>query len=115
MTWKDILRKAPFNIGDAQVTRLNELKDKKKELQNEFPQFLEDFLDDELQQKINHNPNVDRYTVYVKKVADKIKDLMANGFEVEEIEQIMQKEYNAKTVTIDNDGAITFEGVTTLW
>jgi len=114
MTWKNILRKAPFNIGDAQVTRLDELQAKKKELQNEFPQFLEDYLDDELRQKINHNPNTDKYTVFSKKVADKINDLQKNGFTIEEIEQIMQKEYNAKTVTIDNDGAITFFGVITL-
>tara|TARA_R100001163_G_C4947050_1_gene116417 strand:- start:9 stop:353 length:345 start_codon:yes stop_codon:yes gene_type:complete len=114
MTWKDTLRKAPFNIGDAQHRRHDELHQQRQKLMKEFPEILEDFLDDELQEKIRYNPSAGSYTIHVQEVADAIKNLKNNGIKEIDIVQLLKKEYNAKRVEIDADGSIKFDGVITL-
>ena len=114
MTWKDTLRKAPFNIGDAQHRRHEELHQKRQTLMKEFPEILEDFLDDELKEMIREKPSSESYTIYVKEVADYIKKLKDSGIQNSELIQFLKKEYNAQRVEIDVDGAIKFDGVITL-
>ena len=114
MTWKDTLRKAPFNIGDAQHRRHDELNQQRQKLMEEFPEILEDFLDDELQEKIRHNPSAESYTIHVQEVADFIKKLKSSGINNSDLIQFLKKEYNAQMVEIDSDGAIKFSGVITL-
>jgi len=114
MTWKDTLRKAPFNIGDAQVTRLDNIKANKKKLLTEFTMILEDFLDDALRQEIQNKPESNSYSVYVKEVADAIRNLKNNGLQNSDIIPLLKKEYNVQSVEIDTDGEIKFDGVVTL-
>jgi CRISPR/Cas system CSM-associated protein Csm4 (group 5 of RAMP superfamily) len=114
MTWKNILRKAPFNIGDAQITRLEQMNADKKKALVAFINDLEDFLDDELQEKIRHNPNAESYTIHVKEITEAIKNLHNLGIENSDIIQLLKKEYNAQRVEIHTDGSIKFDGVITL-
>ena len=114
MTWKDTLRKAPFNIGDAQHRRHDELNQQRQKLMKEFPEILEECLDDVLQEKIRHNPSAESYTIHVQEVADFIKKLKSSGINNSDLIQFLKKEYNAQMVEIDSDGAIKFSGVITL-
>ena len=114
MTWKDTLRKAPFNIGDAQHRRHGELSNQRKKLMEDFPEILEDFLDDELQEMIREKPSEGSYTIHVKEVADYIRKMKNSGIKEIDIIQLLKKAYNAKRVEIDADGAIKFDGVVTL-
>ena len=114
MTWKDTLRKAPFNINEAQARRRYDLTAEKNMLLEEFPKVLEDFLDDELRRQIEKNPNSDHYVVYSQEVADEIKNLKSHGVTHQEIEKILEDEYKAKRVAMSLDGDIKFDGVNTL-
>jgi len=114
MTWKNTLRKAPFNIGDAQHRRHEELNQQRNKLMSEFPEILEDFLDDELQQQIRQSPSAGSYSIFVKEVADYIVKLQMAGIKANDIIQLLKKEYNAQRVEIDDKGRIKFDGVVTL-
>lgn len=114
MTWKDTLRKAPFNIGEAQTRRNYDLKAARTELLNHFPKVLEEYLDEELSRKIRDNPNEERYTVYSRELESHIRNLTNNGITLREILKVMEEEYNAQKVTINDKGGIKFEGIITL-
>ena len=114
MTWKDTLRKAPFNIGEAQVRRNYDLVAARTELLNHFPKVLEEYLDEELRREIRDNPNEESYTVYVKELESELRNLRNNGIPLQEILKLMEKEYNAQKVTINDKGGIKFEGIITL-
>ena len=56
MTWKNTLRKAPFNIGEVQSKRIEEMNAKKKQLLDLFPRVLETHLDPYLQKRYEISP-----------------------------------------------------------
>tara|TARA_Y100000004_G_scaffold97479_1_gene109149 strand:- start:109 stop:456 length:348 start_codon:yes stop_codon:yes gene_type:complete len=112
MSWKNTLRKAPFDMGQAQDKRLNELKAKKEQLMNEFPKILEDFLDDEIREAINKDPNSGRYTVSATEVTEAVKNLKRNGVSHQEIEEYLKNAYKASRVKMSHpDAIIILEGV----
>ena len=113
MTWKNTLRKAPFNIGEVQSKRIEETNAKKKQLLDLFPRVLETHLDPYLQEEIRNKPNKDAYYIYVAEVANQIKHLENNGIKTSEIIQLLKDAYNAKDVAINSDGTIKFGGMTT--
>ncbi len=80
----------------------------------EFPEILEDYLDDELQEMIREKPSADIYTINVKEVADYIRKMKNSGLSNLDIIQFLKKEYEAHKVEIHDDGTIKFEGVITL-
>tara|TARA_S200002703_G_C3700632_1_gene215168 strand:+ start:397 stop:741 length:345 start_codon:yes stop_codon:yes gene_type:complete len=114
MTWKNTLRKAPFNINEAQAKQKYALTAEKNKLLEEFPKVLEDFLDDELRSEIEKKPNSDHYIVYSEEVADEIKNLKSHGVTHQEIEKLLKDEYKAKRVVMSPDGDIKFDGVIAL-
>ena len=110
--WKDTLRKAPFNMGEAQDNRLNELKAKKEQLMNEFPRILEHFLDDEIRAAIDKDPNSGKYTVSAQEVTGAVKNLRRNGISHQEIEEYLKDAYKANRVKMSHpDAIIILEGI----
>ena len=61
--------------------------------------LLEDFLDDELQEKIRHNPSAESYTIHVQEVADYIRKLKNNG---------LKKCHSCDSVILCGDSSIFF-------
>tara|TARA_X000001382_G_C3148929_1_gene172267 strand:- start:502 stop:867 length:366 start_codon:yes stop_codon:yes gene_type:complete len=112
MNWKNVIRKSPFDTGQMQREAL---KENKKALLQDFPKFLEEHLDEKLEEAIRSNPKSDKVelqmTVGLRK---KILDLLETKTKKSEIEEIMQDEYNVDDVIIvitDKKARIIFEGL----
>jgi len=116
MTWKNMLRKSPFDTGQVRRDALKELdKDKKRRLE-EFPKLLEEILDNRLENAIKDNPNADEIKIKVKGTSDLAMHLdnllLDHNIKASQLERIMEDEYNVDSVRINtNRTEITFKGI----
>ena len=116
MTWKDTLRKSPFDTGQVRRDALKELdKDKKRRLK-EFPKLLEEILDKQLENAIKDNPNADEIKIKVGRTSDLAMHLenllLDHNIKASQLERIMEDEYNVDSVRINSDRTeITFKGI----
>ena len=116
MTWKDTLRKAPFDTGNVKREAQKYLEEDRKRRLKEFPKLLEEILDKRLENKIKDNPNADVIKIKVKSVSDLAMHLdnllVDHNIKPSQLERIMEDEYNVDSVRINTDRTqITFKGL----
>ena len=116
MTWKDTLRKAPFDTGRVKREAQRYFEEDRKRRLKEFPKLLEEILDKQLEDKIKDNPNADEIKIKVGRISDlgmHLDNLIVDhNIKPSQLEQIMEDEYNVDSVRINTDRTeITFKGI----
>tara|TARA_B100000963_G_scaffold361474_1_gene397082 strand:+ start:817 stop:1176 length:360 start_codon:yes stop_codon:yes gene_type:complete len=115
MTWKDTLRKAPFDTGQMRRDSLKNMKEKNQRRLEDFPNTLEIYVDEVLEEAIRTNPKSDTVEIKISVgLRSALNDLVENGIKISKLEQIMEDEYNVDDVRItltDSKARITFRGI----
>lgn len=115
MTWKDMLRKSPFDTGEMRRESLKEVKENNKKRLEDFPNTLEIYVDKKLEDAIRSNPQSDKVEIKITVgLRSAIDTLVENGIKVSKLEEIMEDEYNVDEVKItltDSKARITFRGI----
>ena len=105
MTWKDTLRKAPFDTSVAQMDRNAEIRQERQKVLKDFPKLLERFIDERLRKKINNDPSADNHFLEMNDEFARIVNghLQKYGDDMKaELEKLMEDAYNVQDVMIDN-------------
>tara|TARA_R100000734_G_C3295195_1_gene86459 strand:+ start:37 stop:381 length:345 start_codon:yes stop_codon:yes gene_type:complete len=109
MTWKDELRKAPFNIGQEQGVQMQNREDNKKKLLANLEHMLSKHVDRLLRAAVARNPTGNQYRVVMApQIKEFILKLRGAGISEDTIEEIMAKQYNAYRVTLGDDRFIFY-------
>ena len=105
MSWKDELRKAPFNIGIAQDNRTQQMKESRESLLRRLPKVLERNVDKKLREQINDNPNRIKYKVPLPAQMKMYhSELRSAGVDDKTIEEDIKELYEADMVRVlDNE------------
>ena len=115
MTWKDMLRKSPFDAGEMRRESLKNIKEDNKRRLEDFPNTLEIYVDEKLEDAIRTNPKSDMVEIKVSVgLRTALNNLVEGGIKISELEQIMEDEYNVDDVRItltDSKARITFRGI----
>ena len=110
-----MLRKSPFDTGRVRRESLKEVKEKNKRRLEDFPNTLEIYVDDVLEEAISTNPTSDTVEIKISVgLKTALNNLVESGIKISKLEEIMEDEYNVDDVKItltDSKARITFRGI----
>jgi len=109
MSWKDELRKAPFDIGQEKDVQFKNREADRKKLLEDLDHMLSKYVDKPLREQINRYPQGNQFRVAMApQIKEFLQKLQGAGISDTKLETRMAIQYKANRVTIGDDRFIFY-------